>query len=119
MRHIRCILPKIPGYTIEPTTVLNVLGENEKPFREFIQSALKKSSGSISASITLTNHDGEVRHFNCACLQSPQATAYKNVVDVVPGTLISPDYNPQSHYTLHFHFVYNIILTHYNINLLT
>ena len=75
--------------------MLNVLGENEKPFREFIQSALKKPGGSISASITLTNQDGEVKHFNCACLQSPQATPFKNVVDVVP--VVSSSVAPTEH----------------------
>jgi hypothetical protein len=82
-----CILPRITTpYSVERQTQLNILGESEKIFREFVLASIGKPGGSVSASITLTNDEGDVKCFQGTCQpnSTTSANALKTVIEFVP-----------------------------------
>jgi hypothetical protein len=79
-----CILPRLSSYSVaENQTQLNIIGENERILRDFLQ---KNPKTNLTATITLTNGEtGESVAINGTCVNSSQ-TQYKNLIDIVPNT---------------------------------
>jgi hypothetical protein len=62
---------------------LNIIGENERLLRDFLQ---KNPKTNLTATITLTNSEtGESVAINGTCVNNSQ-TQFKNVIDIVPNT---------------------------------
>jgi hypothetical protein len=89
-----CILPRLSSYSVtDNQTQLNIIGENERLLRDFLQ---KNPKTNLTATITLTNGEtGETVAINGTCVNNSQ-TQFKNIIDIVPNTAKMQSVNVKS-----------------------